>query len=95
MLKIRETADGLIIEVKVQPRSAKNEIAGEQAGALKIKLTAAPVDGEANQALIKFLSVLLQVPKKDILLLRGESSRHKLIQIKGINMKTMLQKMGF
>jgi uncharacterized protein (TIGR00251 family) len=95
MLNISETTDGLILEIKVQPRSAKNEIAGEQAGALKIKLTAAPVDGEANQALIKFLSDVFKVPKKNIMLLKGETSRHKLIEIKGISKELMLQKIGY
>ncbi len=84
MLNITEIPGGLRLEIKVQPRSSKNQIVGEQEGALKIKLTAPPVDGEANQALINFLSTCLKIPKKDITLLKGESSRHKLLEIQGI-----------
>ena len=54
MLNIQETDNGIRIEVKVQPRSSRNQIAGEQDGALKVKLTAPPVEGEANQALVDF-----------------------------------------
>ena len=56
MINITEIPGGVRFEVKVQPRSSKNQVAGEQEGVLKIKLTAPPVDGEANQALIAYLS---------------------------------------
>lgn len=87
MLNITEIPGGVRLEVKVQPRSSKNQIAGEQEGALKIKLTAPPVDGEANQALIAFLSACFKVPKKNISLLKGDSSRHKLLEIIGVEAK--------
>ncbi len=77
--------------VKVQPRSSKNQLAGEQEGALKIKLTAPPVDGEANQALIAFLSTCFKVPKKTISLLKGDSSRDKLLEIIGIDQKDIIK----
>lgn len=71
--------------MKVQPRSSKNQINGEVEGCLKIKLTAPPVEGEANQALVKFLASLLQVPRQDIAIVRGETSHHKLIEISGVD----------
>ena len=94
MLKISELPDRIRIEVKVQPRSSKNQVAGEQDGALKIKLTAPPVDGEANQALIKYLSTWLKIPKKNITILKGETARHKLIEIQGIDKNSLLKKAG-
>jgi len=53
---MNETAEGLDLHIKVVPRASKNEIQGLHDGALKIRLTTPPVDGKANQALIKFLS---------------------------------------
>jgi len=94
VLRISELPDRIRIEIKVQPRSSKNQVAGEQDGALKIKLTAPPVDGEANQALIKYLSTWLKIPKKNITLLKGETSRHKLVEIKGIDKNSLLKKAG-
>jgi len=94
MLKLKEIEDGIKLEVKVQPRSSKNQIIGEYEGALKIKLTAAPVEGEANQALIKFLADLLSIPKRNIVLVKGESSRNKTVIVKGINKEKLLKKIG-
>ena len=63
MINIMTVQDGVRLAVRVQPRSSKNMVSGELDGFLKIKLTAPPVDGEANQALIKFLSGLLDIPE--------------------------------
>lgn len=94
MLRITETKGGIRLEIKVQPRSSRNQIAGEQDGVLKIKLTAPPVDGEANQALIDYLSGLLGVPKRNINLVKGETSRNKLVEISGIDRELLLKKVG-
>ncbi len=91
MLNITEITGGLRLEIKVQPRSSKNQIAGEQEGALKIKLTAPPVEGEANQALINFLSACLKIPKRNITLLKGDTSRHKLVEIQGIDKDSLIK----
>ena len=77
MLNIQESDKGLRIEIKVQPRSSRNQISGVQDGALKVKLTAPPVEGEANQALINFFARLLKIPRKNIVLIRGEISLSK------------------
>jgi TIGR00251 family protein len=94
MLKIAEIAGGVRLGVYVQPRSSRNQIAGEQNEALKVKLTAPPVEGEANAALVDFLSVSLKLPRKDIKLLKGEASRHKIVEIRGINPKELRIKLG-
>ncbi|KUG02705.1 hypothetical protein ASZ90_019899 [hydrocarbon metagenome] len=91
MLNISEIPGGIRLEIKVQPRSSKNQIAGKQEGALKIKLTAPPVEGEANQALINFLSAFLKIPKRNINLIKGETSRHKLVEIQGIDKDTFIK----
>lgn len=94
MLKVTETKEGVRLEIKVQPRSSRNQIAGVQDGILKIKLTAPPVDGEANLALIEYLSSLLGVPKRSINLIKGEISRNKLVEINGIKREFLLNKVG-
>lgn len=70
------------ITVKIIPRSSTNKIIGETTdGILKIKLTAAPVDGEANKKLISFLSKVWDIPKSKIKITKGETSRNKIIEI--------------
>jgi len=70
--------------VRVIPRSPKTEIVGEYDGALKIKLKSPPVDGAANNELIRFLSKLLEVPKANIEIVAGEATRSKRIRASGI-----------
>jgi uncharacterized protein (TIGR00251 family) len=94
MIKFSIQPDGIRFEVKVQPRSARNQINGEVEGVLKVKLTAPPVDGEANQALINFFSKSLGIPKKDVILLKGETSRNKLIEIKGLSPDEFIKKLN-
>lgn len=84
MIEVTPLADGIRFQVRVQPRSSRNEIVGEQQGALKVKLTAPPLEGEANRALIAFLAEVLGVAKKDISLLKGQSSRTKLVEVRGV-----------
>jgi len=69
------------ITVKIIPRASKNEIVGELAGMLKIKLKAPPVDGEANKELIKFLSKEWKIPKSKIRIAKGETSKIKILEI--------------
>ena len=84
MIDITEIDNGIRFKVRVQPRSSKNQIVGDTEGALKVKLTAPPVEGEANQALIAYLATVFKVAKRDIVLAKGELSRHKIVEIKGI-----------
>ena len=72
---------GAVIRVKVLPRSSKTEIAGKADGVYRIKLTAPPVDGKANKALIKFLAKKTGLPKKNFQIVSGEHSRNKTIRI--------------
>ncbi len=94
MLNISHTREGLRLEVLVQPRSSRNQIVGEFQGALKVKLTAPPVEGEANQALLAYLSQHLKLAKSQLRLARGESSRHKSIVIKGLSQEELLTRLG-
>jgi len=79
-----ETKDGIIIEVKVDPRSSKKGIVGVMDNILKVKLTAPPVGGAANEQLIELLAEKYGVRKSDITILRGETSRRKTVKITGV-----------
>lgn len=70
--------------MRAQPRASKTELAGEHGGALKIRIAAPPVDGEANDELLRFLAKRLHVPVSRLHLVGGESSRGKTIQVTDI-----------
>jgi hypothetical protein len=76
--------------VRVQPRASKNEIAGEMAGALKVRLRAPALEDRANQALVEFLAQLLKTPKSAVRILSGERSRTKRIEISGVTKQQIL-----
>jgi uncharacterized protein (TIGR00251 family) len=83
MIPIHESAGGVGFAVKVQPRAKKNAIVGELGDALKISLTAPPIEGRANEACIEFLANLLEVPRSSVSIASGESSRRKVIRVTG------------
>jgi len=89
---MNETSEGFEINVRAVPRASKNEIQGIHDGALKIRLTTPPVDGKANQALIRFLSKELHISKSKIQLKQGETSRHKTLQISGLTKEQLLER---
>jgi uncharacterized protein len=77
--------NGILIQVKVEPRSSRREIAGVMEGSvLKIKLTAPPVDGSANGQLIELISEVTGAKKSQIRIIRGLASKRKLVEISGI-----------
>ena len=71
----------LVLQVIIQPRASKDDIAGPQGDRLKIRITAPPVDGQANQHLIRFLAKTFKVPKSRVHIESGESGRLKRIRI--------------
>jgi len=84
VLNLKEDKNGVVFTVKVQPRSSKNEICGIYGGAVKIKLTSPPVEGEANESLINFLSKSLNISKGQIEIIGGHKSKNKLIKMRGV-----------
>jgi len=79
------------INVRVVPRSSKNSIEWEE-GTLKVRLTAPPVDGAANEALLTLLAQRLGLPKRDIHIIQGATGRHKTIEITGMTSQAIEQK---
>ncbi|MEK6678367.1 MAG: DUF167 domain-containing protein [Nitrospirota bacterium] len=84
MLNLVEDNEGVILPVRIQPRASKDEIVGEYNGALKIKLTSPPVEGEANRRCIEFLSKRFKIAKSQLEIIKGEKSKDKLIKIIGL-----------
>lgn len=76
-----KTKDGVIIEVKVIPRSSRKEVVGVVGNVLKVKLTAPPVDGAANEQLVEVLSEKFGIKRGDIVILKGASSTKKTLKI--------------
>jgi uncharacterized protein len=84
MAVIQNSSSGVTFAVKVHPRAKKNAITGEVGDALKVALTAPPVDGKANAACIEFFAKLLNVPRSSVTIASGQSSRSKVIRVSGM-----------
>jgi len=80
---VRPGREGVIVEVTVQPRASRNELAGEHQGRLKVRLTAPPVEGEANSECVRFLARCLGVPKSSVEIIQGHRSRQKTLLVRG------------
>jgi len=90
MLDAQEREGAVTFPVRVQPRASKDEIAGEMAGALKVRLRAPAVEDRANEALVEFLAQLLKTPRSAVRILSGERSRTKRIEIRGVTRQQVL-----
>jgi uncharacterized protein (TIGR00251 family) len=88
-LRIREHDGGVTFEVRVAPRASHNRVVGVRDGALKVSLTAPPVDGAANEALKKLLAKALGVAKSEIEVVHGDRARLKVIRIRGVRARDL------
>ncbi|MEP7340108.1 MAG: DUF167 domain-containing protein [Acidobacteriota bacterium] len=84
MVNLSFANGSITFATRVQPRASRSEVAGELDGALKVRLAAPPVDGEANEELIRFLAKLFDVPRRQVSLLSGLTSKNKLIRVEGV-----------
>ncbi len=87
---LRETSDGVLLSVKLQPRASKNEIGAPLGDELKIKVTAPPVDAAANEALVVLLAEKLDCAPSRVEIVRGHKSRHKVIKLHGFASEEIL-----
>jgi uncharacterized protein len=78
-------SQGCMLQVRVIPRASRSRVDGERGGAILIRLAAPPVDGAANDALVAFLSDVLRVPRRDVTIVSGHTSRDKRVRIAGID----------
>jgi hypothetical protein len=91
---LRAHPDGVLLSVKVQPRASANEIGEALGGELRIKVTAPPVDAAANEALLKILAQQLHCPRNRVDIVRGHTSRHKVIKLYGLTPEAVASKLG-
>jgi len=84
-LDVRATTGGVRVAIRVAPRASRDAIVGVLDGALKVALTAPPVEGAANDALVRLLAKALGVPKGAVRLVQGERSRDKVVEIAGVD----------
>lgn len=85
MIPLKETARGVSFVVKVQPRARRNAITGTVGDAIKLALTAPPVEGKANQAVIDFFAEFFDIPRSSITIASGKTQRLKVILVSGID----------
>ena len=82
-LRIEVRGASIRVPVHVQPRASRSEVVGTHGAALKVRLLAPPVDGAANEALIALLAAKLRVPRRDVRIVQGATSRAKVVEITG------------
>ena len=88
---LRVAADGRItLTLHIQPGAKTTEFAGLHGDALKIRLAAPPVDGKANEALIKFVAETLKLPKSAVILKSGQTSRRKVLKVNGSSREALI-----
>jgi uncharacterized protein (TIGR00251 family) len=83
MIEVRDVAGGATLRVRVSPRSPRDEVAGERDGALVVHLTAPPVEGKANAALVRFLARHLGIPPSALSVRQGAKGRDKVLLVAG------------
>jgi len=93
--QMHDGASGAALAIRVQPRAKRNEISGILVdGTVKIRLTAPPVEGKANKALLDFLAIVLKVPASKIEIIAGHTGRKKLVSILDLDAKTVQERLN-
>jgi len=91
---LRSDSEGVWLSIKLQPRASANEIGDVNGNELRIKVTAPPVDSAANEALVRFLAETLDCSRNKVELVRGQTSRHKTVRIRGMTAEDVLKRIS-
>jgi hypothetical protein len=94
MVAIQNSPAGVTFAVRIHPRAKKNAITGKVGDALKLALTAPPVDGKANEACLEFFAKFLKVPRSSVTIAAGETSRNKVIRVAGLTVQQVRERLG-
>jgi len=94
LIAVRQTVAGVAFAVKIHPRAKRNAVTGEVGDALKVSLTAAPIDGKANDACIEFFANLLKVPRSSVTIAAGQTSRNKVIRVAGLSAEELEKRLN-
>ena len=93
MLKLTTTADTITFSVRVQPRASQSGIAGEMDSALKLRVAAPPVEGAANEELIRWLAKFFGVPRAQVTIISGATAKQKIVRVSGVTSSDAKQKL--
>jgi len=93
-LDLRESEGGVTLRVRVQPRASRDALGGERQGALVVRLTAPPVEGAANEALVRFLGKALAVAPSAVRIVGGSTGRNKVVAVAGLDGATVRARLG-
>ena len=91
---MRVQPDGLWLAIKVQPRASLNEIGEPLGNELRVKVTAPPVDSAANEAVLRLLAERLDCARNQVELVRGHTSRHKVVKLHGLSAASVVAKLS-
>ena len=94
MIPVRQNGPDISFQIRVHPRAKKNAITGIVGDALKVALTAPPVDGKANEACVEFLAKLLRVPRASVSIAAGATGRNKVIRVVGLMAEEVRERLG-
>jgi uncharacterized protein len=94
MIPVHDSAKGVSFAVKVHPRAHRNAITGAVGDALKVALTAPPVEGKANQAVVEFFADFFEIPRSSVTITSGETSRNKVVRISGVPANLVQQRLA-
>jgi len=86
---LRSTAEGVTLDLAIQPRASRSRIVGEHGDRLKVQIAAPPVDGEANTALVELLADVLGIPRRHIEIAAGATGKRKTVRIAGVDAGTI------
>ncbi|HEX7091695.1 MAG TPA: DUF167 domain-containing protein [Longimicrobiales bacterium] len=93
-LQIEQRGSAVRIPVRAQPRASRSEIAGEHDGALRVRLAAPPVEGAANDELVRLLARVLGVPRSAVRVVAGQRGRTKVVEVDGVDAAAALRAFG-
>jgi uncharacterized protein (TIGR00251 family) len=93
-LTVRASDAGVRFAVRVQPRASRSEIVGVHGDAMKVRLSAPPVDGAANEALVELIADVLGVGRRAVRIVSGETSRSKVVEVEGVTAAAVLRLAG-
>jgi uncharacterized protein (TIGR00251 family) len=94
MIPIDESKGRVRFSIKVHPRAKQNAITGEVGDALKLSLTAPPIESRANDACVEFFAKLLKVPRSSVTIASGQASRNKVIRVDGLTADELRKRLG-
>ena len=93
-LDLRDSEDGVTLKVRVQPRASRDALGGEREGSLVVRLTAPPVEGAANEALVRFLGKTLAVAPSAVRIIGGATGRNKVVVVAGLDAAAVRARLG-